>query len=91
MPQICEIDRWENEGGPPPVPTPAHETRLARAYNTLPNRIGALKRRHATLHSLIDEEGARASRCDMTLQQLKRERLLVKDEIANLANSLRAA
>ena len=81
----CEIDRWENEGGPPVAFDPRRVAELAKRYNTCANQLGALKRRRATLQRLIQEEGRRPSACGRTLAGLQSEHKLVDQEISALA------
>jgi hypothetical protein len=48
-------------------------------------RVAALKARHQALEDRIQEEEARPHPDDVTLHQLKREKLRIKDEIAGIA------
>jgi hypothetical protein len=47
--------------------------------------VAALKAKHQALEEKIQEEEARPHPDDVTLHQLKREKLRIKDEIAGIA------
>ncbi len=47
--------------------------------------IEALRAKHATLEDEIEQENQRPHPDDIRLQELKREKLRIKDEIAGLA------
>lgn len=47
-------------------------------------RVAALKAKHQALEDKIQEEEARPHPDDVTLHQLKREKLRIKDEIAGI-------
>ncbi|MGE4221654.1 MAG: YdcH family protein [Alphaproteobacteria bacterium] len=49
------------------------------------DRIDALRRQHASLETQIDEEVHRPHPDDGLLQELKRQKLRLKDEIAELS------
>ena len=49
--------------------------------------LESLRAKHATLEDEIDVENQRPHPDDMKLQELKREKLRIKDEIADLAVS----
>lgn len=51
---------------------------------TVQTHIDELRRRHAALKKEIEEATAHPSVDDATLSELKRRKLLLKDEIANL-------
>jgi len=48
------------------------------------NRIEALKRRHGALHDQIEDLASSPAADDLELQALKREKLALKDDIAQL-------
>lgn len=49
--------------------------------------IETLRAKHASLEEAIDKESLRPHPDDMKIQELKREKLRVKDEIAGLAQT----
>lgn len=51
---------------------------------SLMDRIETLKTRHAALEQAIDEEATRPHPDDELLQELKKRKLRLKDEIAGL-------
>ena len=50
-------------------------------------RIAALKKRHASLETAIDDENSRPLPDDAAVAHLKREKLAIKDELERLAHS----
>ena len=48
--------------------------------------IETLRAKHASLEEAIDQENMRPHPDDMKLQELKREKLRIKDEIAGLGH-----
>lgn len=52
-----------------------------------PNRLEALKARHAALSQRIDRESRSPARQEHDLRRLKLEKLRLKDEIENTKNS----
>ena len=48
------------------------------------NRIEVLKERHADLEVRLDEAGRRPQPDQSEISQLKRQKLMIKDEIAEL-------
>jgi hypothetical protein len=51
------------------------------------DRIEALKSKHAGLEEALEEENSRPRPDDSTIAQIKREKLRVKDEIAELSKA----
>lgn len=49
-------------------------------------RVNALKVKHQSLEREIEEEHARPRPDDLEIARLKKEKLLIKDQIANLIN-----
>ncbi len=49
-------------------------------------RIDALKAKHASLEAAIDEENSHPRPDDMSISQLKRRKLRIKDELALLSS-----
>lgn len=56
-------------------------TITAKLRSTLPARLAQLQRRRHKLAEQIDAELQRPAPCSVTLQQLKRQRLRLKDQI----------
>ena len=54
----------------------------ARLRNALPAKVARLRRRHHQLAEQIDAELQRPMPCSAALQQLKRQKLHLKDQIA---------
>jgi hypothetical protein len=54
---------------------------------SVPEHVDSLKAKHADLDRLISEEEARPHPDDALLTQLKRQKLRIKDEIAQLAHA----
>jgi hypothetical protein len=54
---------------------------------SVPEHVESLKSKHADLDRLISEEEARPHPDDALLTQLKRQKLRIKDEIAQLAHA----
>ncbi len=48
------------------------------------DRLVSLKTKHAALDQAIDEESARPAPDDIAIHGLKKQKLQIKDEIANL-------
>lgn len=57
----------------------------------LEQRIESLRKRHANIESQLDYESARPVPDTALTQQLKREKLLLKDEISRLSAEEQAA
>lgn len=51
---------------------------------SLQERIESLKAKHLALESAIEEESSRPRPDDMQILRLKKQKLVIKDEIANL-------
>jgi hypothetical protein len=51
---------------------------------SLQERIDALKDKHRSLELAIDEENRRPRPDDIEIARLKKQKLMIKDEIANL-------
>ncbi len=51
---------------------------------SLPDRVEALKEKHASLERAIDEENARPLPNQDTISDLKRQKLRIKDELFQL-------
>lgn len=51
---------------------------------TATDRIDSLRSRHATLDAKLEDEERRPQPDDVTLHDLKRQKLAIKDEIARL-------
>ena len=54
------------------------------------SHLAELERRHETLENQIAEAQARPSRDDLTIADLKRRKLLLKDEITRLQGEISA-
>jgi len=52
------------------------------------DRVVALKTKHAELDAAIVEENARPHPDDVEIAQLKKQKLAIKDEIANIGTSI---
>ncbi len=48
------------------------------------DRVSSLKAKHAELEAAIDEETARPHPDDVEIAQLKKQKLAIKDEIADI-------
>jgi hypothetical protein len=57
----------------------------------LEQRIESLQKRHAIIQSQLEYEEARPAPDTALIQQLKKEKLLLKDEISRLSGSQRKA
>ena len=53
---------------------------------SLDERIDALKAKHLALETMIEEETNRPRPDDLTINRLKKQKLMIKDEIANLCH-----
>jgi hypothetical protein len=51
---------------------------------SLQERIEALKAKHRALEQAIDDENGRPRPDDLEIARLKKQKLMIKDEIANL-------
>ncbi len=65
------------------------ELTSAKQLPVIKTRVANLRRRHHDLGTRIDDELRRPAPCCMTLQQFKRQRLRLKDQIARYDGLLR--
>ncbi len=61
------------------------------AVMALEQRIESLRKRHAAIDTQILAESARLSSSDDVLKQLKREKLMVKEELSRLTEDRQRA
>ncbi len=54
---------------------------------SMQDHIVALKQKHATLDSALERENLRPHPDEVVIHDLKREKLKIKDEIANLSEA----
>jgi hypothetical protein len=53
---------------------------------SLDERIEALRSKHRSLEAAIEEENNRPHPDDLEINRLKKQKLMIKDEIANLSS-----
>jgi hypothetical protein len=73
-------------GGLPPAKDPAHDLTQETPNMSIAAHLAELERRHRALEAEIVEAHAHPSVDDLQIVELKRRKLLVKDEIARLQN-----
>lgn len=57
---------------------------------SLQDRISALRERHASLETQLDEENSRPHPDDWRIAELKRQKLRIKDEIERITHQVEA-
>lgn len=62
------------------------EIRLLEVPMSVGEHIETLRAKHASLEEAIDQENLRPHPDDMRIQELKKEKLRIKDEIAGLSD-----
>jgi hypothetical protein len=63
------------------------ESTVTKNFINLDDQLDALESKHTQLETALRKEQKRPQPDDITIQQLKREKLALKDQISELADS----